>query len=48
MKSELFLYGYCLVCLGILLFNIVYSGVMKQKDKRTERRVLYFSGLITA
>ncbi len=38
MKSELFLYGYCLVCLGILMFNIVYSVVMKQKDRGMERR----------
>ena len=46
MKSELFLYGYCLVCLGILMFNIVYSVVMKQKDRGMERRVLLFSKLI--
>lgn len=46
MKSELFLYGYCLVCLGILLFNIVYSIVMKQKDQNMEQRVFYFSKLM--
>ena len=46
MKSELFLYGYCLVCLAILLFNIVYGVVMKQKDQNMEQRVFYFSRLI--
>lgn len=37
-RSELLLYGYGIVCLGMLVFNVIYNIGLKQNDRRLERR----------
>lgn len=39
MGSEILLYGYGAVCMCMLVYNILYSLVMRRKDLRSERRV---------
>ena len=38
MGSEILLYGYGLVCLGMLVFNICYIAVTRRDEQRLERR----------
>jgi len=35
--SEVLLYGYCAVCVSLLIFNIVYYLLLKGRDRRAER-----------
>lgn len=46
MKGELLLYGYGLICLSVLVFNILYSFVLKGKDYSLERRKRRYAGRI--
>lgn len=39
MGSEVLLYGYGAVCVCMLVFNILYSLVMRRRDLRSEKRV---------
>lgn len=39
MGSEILLYGYGAVCVCMLVFNILYSLVMRRRDLRSEKRV---------
>lgn len=39
MGSEVLLYGYGAVCVSMLVFNIVYSLVMRRRSLRSEKRV---------
>lgn len=38
MNSEILLYGYGAVCICMLIFNIIYSLAMKQRDRKLVRR----------
>ncbi|MBE5869839.1 MAG: HEAT repeat domain-containing protein [Lachnospiraceae bacterium] len=38
MGSEVLLYGYGIVCLSMLIYNIIYNIIMKGKDRRAEKR----------
>lgn len=48
MKSEVLLYGYGVVCLAMLVFNVVYNLVMKENPKRMEQRCSRISSRIGA
>ena len=39
MGSEVFLYGYGLVCLSMLVFNLIYSLHLRASDRRLRRQV---------
>ena len=38
MGSEVLLYGYGIVCLSMLIYNMIYNLIMKGKDKRARKR----------
>lgn len=42
MGSEILLYGYGLVCLSMLVFNIIYNITLKGSDVRMEKRVQHY------
>lgn len=42
MGSEVLLYGYGLVCLSMLVFNIVYNMILKGSDVRMEKKVRHY------
>ena len=42
MGSEILLYGYGLVCLSMLVFNIIYNITLKGSDMRMEKRVQHY------
>lgn len=42
MGSEILLYGYGLVCLSMLVFNIIYNIILKGSDVRMEGRVQHY------
>lgn len=48
MGSEVLLYGYGIVCLSMLAFNIVYNMGLKQKDRRMEGKSRRFAEKIDA
>ncbi len=48
MKSELLLYGYGIVCLGMLVFNVIYNIGLKQNGRRMEKRVRKMGNRIDA
>lgn len=37
MGSGTLLYGYCAVCVGMLIFNIAFSLLLERRDRKTER-----------
>ena len=41
MKSELLLFGYGIVCLCMLVFNVFYNIALKQNDRRMVRKTLW-------
>ena len=48
MGSEILLYGYGIVCLSMLVYNIVYNMIMHGSDTRLERRKKILAGKIFA
>ena len=39
MGAEVLLYGYGIVCLSMLVFNVIYSLHLRADDRRTQKRV---------
>lgn len=48
MGAELLLYGYGLVCLSMLGFNLIYALLLRGGDRRMERRVSGMDRLVNA
>lgn len=46
MGTEVIIYGYGLVCLSMLIFNIVYSFYLSSDQRRLERKVERIAGLV--
>lgn len=40
--SQILLYGYGIICLSMILFNTVYSFILKRNDVRLERKIKKF------
>lgn len=43
MRSEMLLYGYGLICICIFLFDVVYSFVLKEKDRALAKREIQYA-----
>lgn len=48
MGSEVLIYGYGIVCLCMLAYNLCYSVHLRLGDRRQERRVRWMGGLVEA
>ncbi len=48
MGSEILLYGYGIVCISMIVFNIVYNIVMRGSDRRLNDRIEKFIEIIAA
>ena len=46
MGSEVLLYGYGIICLSMILFNLIYNLVMRGSQKRLLRRSRRLEGLV--
>lgn len=47
MGSEVLLYGYGIVCLSMLVYNIAYNIIMRSSDSRLERKIKRLSDKIS-